>query len=81
MRNQPNFARSKPAPAKHRAPGIRPALFYGMFAVLLGGNALTATAFLLAPDISRLYNGQTEQVVEAYEDRIAQLLVEVDRLH
>ncbi|MGV8955895.1 MAG: M23 family metallopeptidase [Cypionkella sp.] len=81
MRNVPSFARSKPAPAQNRAPGIRPALFYAMFAVLLGGNALTATAFLLAPDISRLYNGQTEQVVEAYEDRIAQLRVEVDRLH
>lgn len=81
MRSQPSFARSKPAPARPRAPGIRPALFYGMFTVLLAGNALTATAFLLAPDISRLYNGQTEQVVEAYEDRIAQLRVEVDRLH
>ena len=81
MRHQPNFARGT-APAKPpKSPGIRPALFYGMFAVLLTGNALTATAFLLAPDISRLYNGQTEQVVEAYEDRVAQLRVEVDRLH
>src|SRR5688572_13748448 len=52
-----------------------------MFAVLLSGNALLATAFLLSADIARLLNGQTEQVVEAYEDRIAQLRVEVDRLH
>ncbi|MDB5535364.1 MAG: family metallopeptidase [Devosia sp.] len=81
MRHQPSFARGA-APAKPpKSLGIRPALFYGMFAVLLTGNALTATAFLLAPDISRLYNGQTEQVVEAYEDRVAQLRVEVDRLH
>ncbi|UJW87642.1 M23 family metallopeptidase [Devosia sp. SL43] len=52
-----------------------------MFALLLGGNGLLGTAFLLSPDIARLLNGQTEQVVEAYEDRIAQLRVEVDRLH
>ncbi|MET3897029.1 murein DD-endopeptidase MepM/ murein hydrolase activator NlpD [Devosia sp. UYZn731] len=81
MRHHPSFARGA-APAKPpKSAGIRPALFYSMFAVLLTGNALTATAFLLAPDISRLYNGQTEQVVEAYEDRVAQLRVEVDRLH
>jgi murein DD-endopeptidase MepM/ murein hydrolase activator NlpD len=35
----------------------------------------------MAPDISALLNGQSEQVVAAYEDRIAQLRVEVDRLH
>ena len=81
MRHQPNFARGTTTAKAPKSPGIRPALFYGMFAVLLTGNALTATAFLLAPDISRLYNGQTEQVVEAYEDRVAQLRVEVDRLH
>ena len=51
-----------------------------MFAVLLTGNALVGTAFLLAPDISKLMSGQTEQVIAAYEDRIAQLRVEVDRL-
>ncbi|MDB5527277.1 MAG: family metallopeptidase [Devosia sp.] len=81
MRHQPSFARGTAPATPPKSPGIRPALFYGMFAVLLTGNALTATAFLLAPDISRLYNGQTEQVVEAYEDRVAQLRVEVDRLH
>ena len=52
-----------------------------MFAVLLAGNGLHATAFLLSPDIARLLNGQNEQVIEAYENRIAQLRVEVDRLH
>lgn len=56
-------------------------LFYGMFAVLLAGNGLLATGFLLAPDIARLLSGQNEQVIEAYENRIAQLRVEVDRLH
>jgi hypothetical protein len=35
----------------------------------------------MTPDILGLLNGQTEAVVAAYEDRIAQLRVEVDRLH
>jgi murein DD-endopeptidase MepM/ murein hydrolase activator NlpD len=61
--------------------GIHPALFYATFAVLLGGNALLGTALLLSSDISRLMSGQNEQVIAAYEDRIAQLRVEVDRLH
>lgn len=61
--------------------GIRPAIFYTMFAVLLAGNALTATGLLLSPDISKLMSRQSDMVVAAYEDRIAQLRVEVDRLH
>lgn len=83
MRNQANFRRSdgEHDPARIRHQGIHPALFYGMFALLLAGNALVGTAFLLAPDISKLLSGQNEQVIAAYEDRIAQLRVEVDRLH
>lgn len=81
MHHQPSFARSAAVVLLPQIHGIRPALFYGMFAVLLAGNALAITAFLLAPDISRLYNGRTEQTVRAYEHRIAQLRVEVDRLH
>lgn len=83
MRNQASFGRSDSGTqhAGSRRNGIHPALFYGMFAVLLAGNGLLATAFLLSPDISRLLNGQNEQVIEAYENRIAQLRVEVDRLH
>jgi murein DD-endopeptidase MepM/ murein hydrolase activator NlpD len=52
-----------------------------MFALLLAGNALTATAFLMAPDIARLLGGQNEMVLSAYEDRLAQMRVEIDRLH
>lgn len=84
MRNQASFGRTDKSltqPPRATRQGVHPALFYGMFAVLLAGNALLATAFLLSPDIARLLNGQTEQVVEAYEDRIAQLRIEVDRLH
>lgn len=85
MRKQPSFARPGAAPSGAHTTivrtGIRPALFYGMFALLLTGNALAMTAFLLAPDIARLFNGQTEEIIEAYEDRLAQMRVEVDRLH
>lgn len=73
---------SKPAPAStSKGPGIRPSLFYGLFGGLLAANALTLVAFLMAPDISGLLNGQNDAVVAAYEDRIAQLRLEVDRLH
>ena len=83
VRNQASFGRtrgrSSDATLVNRQ-GIRPALFYGMFTVLLAGNALLGTAVLLSPDIAKLLDGSTEQIVEAYEDRIAQLRVEVDRL-
>lgn len=61
--------------------GIRPGLFYLSFAALFGTNVLTLVGFLMAPDISALLGGQNDVVVAAYEDRIAQLRVEVDRLH
>ena len=61
--------------------GIRPGYFYAAFAVLFGTNVLTLVGFLMAPDISALLSGQNDVVVSAYEDRIAQLRVEVDRLH
>ncbi len=61
--------------------GIRPGLFYAAFAILFGTNVLTLVGFLMAPDISALLSGQSDVVVSAYEDRIAQLRVEVDRLH
>lgn len=64
-----------------REPGIRPGLFYLAFATLFGSNVLTLVGFLMAPDIAALFNGQNDVVVSAYEDRIAQLRVEVDRLH
>ncbi|MFD2649861.1 M23 family metallopeptidase [Devosia albogilva] len=60
---------------------IHPALFYSMFVLLLGGNALLGTALLLHSDIARLWSGKTDQIISAYEDRIAELRVEIDRLH
>jgi murein DD-endopeptidase MepM/ murein hydrolase activator NlpD len=74
-------AKSKSDGQKPHRRGIHPALFYGMFALLLGGNAVTGTALLMAPDIARLMGGQTQMVLTAYEDRLAQMRVEIDRLH
>jgi murein DD-endopeptidase MepM/ murein hydrolase activator NlpD len=74
------FARPRSKPAKAHGGGVSPKLFYGLFTLLFTTNALTLVGFLMAPDISRLMNGQNEIVFGAYEDRIAQLRVEVDRL-
>ncbi len=84
VRSQASFGRSdtgRKDVGTQKRQGIHPALFYSMFAVLLAGNALLGTAFLLSPDIKKLLSGQNDMVIEAYEDRIAQLRVEVDRLH
>ena len=76
-----DFGRSG-APAKPSKPaGIGAGLFYGTFAALFGTNVLTLVGFLMAPDIAALMNGQNETVFAAYEDRIAELRIEVDRLH
>jgi murein DD-endopeptidase MepM/ murein hydrolase activator NlpD len=72
-------------PAKPRAKplvkGIRPGLFYGIFAALFATNILTLVGFLLSPDIAALVNGQNAAALSAYQDRIAQLRLDVDRLH
>lgn len=75
------YRRSETKGAAPARKGIHPALFYGLFAALLGTNALTATGLLMAPDIARLMSGQNNLVVSAYEDRLAQMRVEIDRLH
>ena len=71
-------------PAKpRRAEGksARPALFYLLFGLLCSTNVVAVVGFLMSPDIARIVSGQNEFVLSAYEDRIAQLRVEVDRLH
>jgi murein DD-endopeptidase MepM/ murein hydrolase activator NlpD len=76
------FSRAtKPAGSRAHSHGVRPGLFYGVFAGLLATNAITLVGFLMAPDISQLLDSRTDTVVAAYEDRIAQLRLEVDRLH
>lgn len=84
MRKSANVRRTEPdwaEPSQAPRSIIRPLMFYGMFTALLAGNVLLGTALLLTPDISRLLNRQTDQVISAYEERITQLRVEVDRLH
>jgi hypothetical protein len=68
-------------PAHRTSGGIRPWIFYLTFATQFGTNILTLVGFLMAPDIADLMNGENDRVLAAYEDRIAQLRVEVDRLH
>jgi murein DD-endopeptidase MepM/ murein hydrolase activator NlpD len=62
-----------------RSPSAR--LFYGIFAALFATNVVTVLVLLMSPDIAALINGQTANVLAAYEERIAQLRLEVDRLH
>lgn len=62
------------------APGIAPALFYGLVGLLMLTNALAIVAFLMSGDIARIVNGHSDRLVMAYEDRITQLRVELDRL-
>ena len=75
------FGRVPQPHRKQSSGGIRPALFYATFATLFATNVITLVSFLMAPDIAGLMNGETDRVLVAYEDRIAQLRVEVDRLH
>ncbi len=76
------FSRPAAAPRPFPAAGpVRPALFYGVFAALVATNFLTLVVLFMAPDIATLVGGQNDTVISAYEDRIAQLRVEVDRLH
>ena len=85
MRDKPHTTRlgrpTKPKPRPVAAKSLRPSLFYVIFASLLATNILTLVGFLMSPDIAALINGQNEQSISAYQDRIGQLRVEVDRLH
>jgi murein DD-endopeptidase MepM/ murein hydrolase activator NlpD len=80
--SQKPFAKPRAAPpsipAQHLT--IRRVYLYGGFALLLATNVLTLVGFLMAPDIGKLFSGQNDTVYSAYEDRIAQLRLEVDRL-
>ena len=68
-------------PAKPAARGIKPSFFYTVFGVLFATNVLAVMALLVSPDIAALINGQTASTLAAYQDRIAELRLEVDRLH
>ena len=74
------FARPRMPAAKSNGVRVNPLLLYGGFTLLLATNALTLVGFLMAPDISRLVAAPNDGVLTAYEDRISQLRLEVDRL-
>lgn len=61
--------------------GVKPILFYSVFAALLTTNVLTLVAFLMSSDITSLARHQTDYIQAAYQDRIIQLRQDVDRLH
>ncbi len=69
--------RARPTP---RA-GVSSKLFYGMFAVLFATNAATGLAFYMSGDLTRILGEQNTSVISAYEDRLSQMRVEIDRLH
>jgi murein DD-endopeptidase MepM/ murein hydrolase activator NlpD len=71
----------RPAGEGIRVAGVRPGLFYSCFAALFATNVVTLVGLLMAPDIAALMNDQSDLVYSAYEDRIAELRVEIDRLH
>lgn len=56
-------------------------MLYGLFGLLALSNVLTLVALLMAPDIATLFDKQDERAFSAYEERILQLRMEVDRLH
>ncbi len=56
-------------------------LFYFMFAFLVFTNILTIIALFFSPDIARIIDQQNAKIFSSYEDRIAQLRIEVDRLY
>ena len=73
----------KPAAPRPKSPSglsIRPLVLYTGFGALMATNVLTLVGFLMAPDIGKLFAGQNGAVFTAYEDRISQLRLEVDRL-
>ena len=72
-------SQAAPKPAGSRL-SIRPLHLYLGFGALLATNALTLVGFLMAPDVAKLFGTQNDSVLTAYEDRIAQLRLEVDRL-
>lgn len=69
---------SNAAPRKSRKTKTH---FYAIFALLLGTNAVTGIALYYAPEINDLLREDNSSVIAAYEQRIVQLRLEVDRLH
>lgn len=57
------------------------ALVYLLIAGLFASNVATGLALVFSPDVVRLMENQSRDDMGVYEDRIARLRLEVDRLH
>ena len=56
-------------------------LFYLVFTILVATNIITILLLLFDSDISNLISKQNEKIYAAYEERVTQLRIEVDRLY
>src|SRR5690554_5072517 len=73
------FGRQRqPDRARENRPGL---IFFCVFVMLLITNAATGVALYLAPEINTLFRQDNTAILTAYEQRIVQLRLEVDRLH
>jgi len=77
--NQQFGARQKQRPSKGTVRGY--AVLYCMCALLLFCNIAMGLALYLAPEINALFKQDNSALLAAYEQRIVQLRLEVDRLH
>lgn len=59
----------------------RAAILYSLFGFLAFSNVLTLVGLVMAPEISSLFERTDEAAFAAYENRILQLRMEVDRLY
>lgn len=65
---------------KHAGRGSWGALF-AFSIILLATNVATGLALFFAPEITTLFKDDNSSLITAYEQRITQLRIEVDRLH
>ncbi len=81
MRQRLELGRGGPEPVPAASRGISPAIYFITFALLFATNVATGVAFLFTSEIAGVVNGRSDVVIAAYEDRIVQLRLEVDRLY
>lgn len=74
------LGRQQAQPRSRRRVGTY-ALYLTIVTVLFASNVLTALALYFAPEINALMRDDNSSVLAAYEQRITELRLEVDRLH
>jgi murein DD-endopeptidase MepM/ murein hydrolase activator NlpD len=58
-----------------------PLWLYTVFAVLFATNVATGLALVFAPELNALFRQDNSHLIAAYEQRLTELRLEVDRLH